>query len=524
MDDHIGRSDRGRGEQLPEEAHAIARSMLSRDDPGLYWGGTKLPSDIASKHFVVMGNTGSGKTITMRLLMQSALRAVGSKNNPHYRQGHRALVYDAKQEYLPLIAGLRLSCPVVTLHPFDVREGERGITSAAWDMAADITSPLSAQQVASILIPDNPKESQPFFTKTARNLLRGVLIAFLYKYQQEKQKDLHAPPWTFRDVLLAMRSREYMDAVLNSCPFTEDMTEYTSDRRLYDNIRAGILTFLADYEPIAAAWHHAYQAGRYVSLHDWLQGEYVLVLGSHEASRSALDAINRVLFKRLTELILAQPTPTADIPSRTWVFFDEVREAGKLDGLSRLLNQGRSKGACVVLGFQDIEGMREVYGPYVANELIGQCGNKALLRVDSPEMAEWASNLAGTKEAMEEGASVFFGFKRMVQGSVSQYRERKLLLPSELMGFRPTSRQNGLTGYYIVPDLNFPFRYTEQGERLFDKLLEQPDVATSPLCPCPPAHEFLDMTYSDLGRLGFSVPNTSEVLFKPLRRTGLGED
>ena len=75
---------------------------------------------------------------------------------------------------------------------------------------------------------------------------------------------------------------------------------------------------------------------------------------------------------------------TAALDATADDFLDDVREAGKLDGLSRLLNQGRTKGACVVLGFQDSDGMRDVYGEYVANELVGQCANKAILRVENP--------------------------------------------------------------------------------------------------------------------------------------------
>ncbi|MFX8836738.1 type IV secretion system DNA-binding domain-containing protein, partial [Acinetobacter baumannii] len=71
-----------------------------------------------------------------------------------------------------------------------------------------------------------------------------------------------------------------------------------------------------------------------------------------------------------------QPTTAKDSGmQQAWFFLDEVREAGELDGLSRLMTKGRSKGACVVLGFQDIDGMRDVYGDQVANEICAQCNN-----------------------------------------------------------------------------------------------------------------------------------------------------
>ena len=105
-------------------------------------------------------------------------------------------------------------------------------------------------------------------------------------------------------------------------------------------VRATVATKIAPYEVIAAAWDNATEK---VSLTEFMKGEFVLVLGNDEETRTALDAINKVLFKRLSELILAgSETRTR----QTWIFIDEVREAGNLEGLSRLMTKGRSKGAC----------------------------------------------------------------------------------------------------------------------------------------------------------------------------------
>ena len=86
--------------------------------------------------------------------------------------------------------------------------------------------------------------------------------------------------------------------------------------------------------------------------------------------RQSLDAINQAIFKRAAELLLAQD----ESPEReTWIILDELREAGKLDGLTSLLSKGRSFGARVVVGFQDIEGLRAVYGEKEANEMPPDC-------------------------------------------------------------------------------------------------------------------------------------------------------
>ena len=47
-------------------------------DPGVQWGPLRLPSKSACLHFCAVGAPGSGKTVLLRLLMQSVLPLVGA--------------------------------------------------------------------------------------------------------------------------------------------------------------------------------------------------------------------------------------------------------------------------------------------------------------------------------------------------------------------------------------------------------------------------------------------------------------
>ena len=113
---------------------------------------------------------------------------------------------------------------------------------------------------------------------------------------------------------------------------------------------------MAPFEFIAGAWE---RAERRISLKGFIETEAVIVLGNDEEQRSALDRVNQLIFRRLSELLLAQD----DSDTRTtYLVIDEVREAGKLDGLHSLLVRGRTKGVSVLITFQEIEGLRQVYG------------------------------------------------------------------------------------------------------------------------------------------------------------------
>ena len=319
-------------------------------------------------------------TITRPLAKSSVVNEVVNPN-VYAGPGHRAMIYDAKGDTISLLHGMQLKRPIRILNPFDVR-------ATAWDIARDFTTPASARQFATILIPEDKNASQPFFANSARDLIGQIIISLI---------QLKPGEWTLRDLILATQSKEKMIALLEKTPQgAAKANTYFSDDRTGNNILSEIATRMAPFESVAQAWRYADDR---TSLTEWVSGESILVLGSNEEHRAALEPINRVLFQRATELALAQDESDA---RRTWFFLDEVRDLGNLESLGRLMTKGRSKGVCVVLGFQDIEGMHDAFGKERANEFIGQCANKAVLRLNSPETAKWASELFGKYEFFEE--------------------------------------------------------------------------------------------------------------------------
>lgn len=350
------------------EAAAAARRLLGRGDPGLPWAGVRVPSRFAVLHFVAVGSTGSGKTLTIRML----LGAFVGRMTPG--AGRRAVVYDAKRDVVSILAGMAPAVPVRILNPFDAR-------STRWAIARDARSPAVCLQLAETLVRTEEGPNQ-FFSLAAVELVAGAMVAL----------NLSCPGgWSLRDVILATRDREALYALLDRRPETRGALAHFAEERTLANILSTVRVRMAQLEPIAAAWDHAADE---VSLDEWAVGESVLVLGNDETTRVCLDALNRAILRRAVELVLNGPEVD---DWRTLFVLDEVAQAGKLDALSSLLAKGRSKGAAVVLGFQDLDGLRQVYDKG-ADELVGQCGTKALLRTESPGTAEWASRVVGESE------------------------------------------------------------------------------------------------------------------------------
>ncbi len=461
-----------RGRAL-RDAKQVRESLPAGRD-SIRLGACLLPHRVAYGHLAVVGATGSGKTILQRLLMQSTLPRIGSGLN------QRALIYDAKQDILSLLAGMNVSAPFHILNPLDAR-------CAAWDMAGDVTSPAAALQAASLLIPKAAHDANPFFSNAARHLLHGVLLALILKAPRR---------WTLRQVILILRSESLLQQVLGASEGTRHLMQYSEHTATFQNILSTVLTRMAPYEIIAATWDRAEHC---VSLRRWLQSESILVLGNDEDNRAAIDTINQLIFKRLSELILAQPEVEPDSSRTTWLLLDEVRQAGKLDGLSALMTKGRSKGAAVLLGFQDINGLRDVYGKEVADELVGQCNTKAILRLNSPETARWASQLVGTSEFIEtrqsRSRSRNFRDVGLREGGSSGVSfsdgiiKRELILDSEFLDLPETSPEQGLTAVFVSP-VTGVFRDHLTGQWLADHL-KSPDRSIPNFIPRPESHQYL---------------------------------
>jgi hypothetical protein len=462
---------RGRKLCSRDEAQLLANSLLQKEEESIPWGGIQLPMAASKTHLLATGASGSGKTITMRLVMQAGFSRIG------FGRDRRALVYDGKREWLTYLFGMRLRCPVKIINPVD----QRGV---AWDISKDCCDPATAREFAVIFIP-NKGETQVYFVNAAQDILAGLFIAL----------HLSCPgSWSLRDVVLLLENPEMLRRLLAQHPETRNRLIYFTKDATFQDVLTTIATRIAPYRQVAAAWSYSTEK---ISLQDWVKGAFIIVLSTDESMRQSLDAINQAIFKRATELLLGQDESAK---RETWVVLDELREAGKLDGLTSLLTKGRSFGVRVMVGFQDIEGLRAVYGEKEANEIAGLCSNKVILRLDDAETAQWASKILGEYEHYETHNSSTTSKDGKSTTNTTQLVKREVVLPSQFLGLPVTNLTNGLSGYFVSPLIG-GFFATLSPEYLNEKL-SQPNRNEPNCIPRPADQQYLKpWTAADIKRL-----------------------
>lgn len=392
----------------------------------------------AKEHFLFVGSTGSGKTVLINQLIATAFEPKDFDAR-HWR----ALVYDAKCDIVPTLGNIFMTSKpgrLILAHPFDVR-------GCFWDIAADVVNPVVAQQIAKVLVPElsNSNATDEFFSTASRDILQAAMLALMVRKPER---------WSFRDLILLSLDTDRLSKALESTPgFTPDRVRrlylIESDQRTRSNLLSSLSAKIGVYEPVAAAWA---TATRGFSVSHWARSRDVLVLGNDEAARSVIDPINRAIFQRASEEILNLPENAHGESNYTWFVLDEFREAGKLQGLRTLMNKGRSKGACVVLGCQEVEGVRAVYGREEGNEILGQCAHKIVLNVGSPETAQWAVGIFGEVDMEVETTGQSVGNHYSANES-TKFERKSLFSTREFLAMPKINPSNGMSGYHKSPIL-----------------------------------------------------------------------
>lgn len=363
-----------------------------RDPNRFLWAGTWFPGYTGLLGLAAVGAPGTGKTVTIRLFLQSVVHRVFT------RPDNRMLIMDSKQDMMPLLAGMGIDTRVEAravrmLYPYDRR-------SWVWDLAAEFgQGDEQLQELLTLLVPESKDGKDAFWQNGSRNILGGIITAWGLTGKTR---------WTLRDLLSAMLTLDRMQRILKSTP----STAYILDKVLAEaaetttkNMELSLWANVQAYVPIAKAWHRVLQEDkeRRLSISQWMrdsQGSIIVLQPG--ALGTAVDILNQAVIRRMNQVVqFSLPNSST---RRTWLVLDELRVIGKLE-VTNLVEYGRSKGIGVVMGFQDKSGMDEVYNRPVADEMVGACQTKVFFHLAANSTAQWAANEmnAGEVERFDKG-------------------------------------------------------------------------------------------------------------------------
>jgi hypothetical protein len=355
-----------------------------------------------TKHFKLIGTTGTGKSTAIREILRGALA-----------RGDRAVIADPDYGYVN-----RFYDPGrgdLILNPFDAR-------SLKWDLFGEIQDAYDIDQLARSLIPDTGGSdrswgdySRTFFAAVTRQLH----TAGSPDIGELKRLLLEASPDELRVLVRGTPAQ----------PFLQE-----SNSRMFDSIRSVTSSAIGPLEYVAR------QSTSGLSIREWVQRgspqtaarKCIPVPSSTSTAsqtRLAGDAgpsappAGGVLFMpyRAGQIAALRSTVSAwmrlaifeamnqpEGDQRLWFVVDELDALGQIDGLKDALARLRKFGGRCVLGFQSIAQVSSTYGAGPAQTIVENCANTLILRCAASERggtSHFASRLIGQREVTQTTVS-----------------------------------------------------------------------------------------------------------------------
>jgi type IV secretory pathway TraG/TraD family ATPase VirD4 len=343
--------------------------------------------------------------------------------------GWRVNLFDPKGEYVPLARAMVAPGTVVHItNPLDA-------TSSAWDVAKDIVDVSGAWQLMNALIPDASDSSNVFFTKSSRRLGVGVLVGFQLKLPGE---------WTFRDLILATRTEERIRSVMEHVPDGMAVCDQVfANPKTGAEVLSTLTCHLAEFEPIAAAWHRSYEQGRTFSITGFCDREEVLFDPFSDSSSAVLKPIARLLKQRLAEELLQRnnPEPT------TLIVAEECRSIAYVPGLVQLAQRGRTAGVIQWISLQSQPALAGAWSVALAEEYLENFQTLLSCKVNH-KTAQWISERIGQSHGWEVQRNTSAQMKESL-GQPFHYKRLPLVEPEHLLRLSVPVFNHGCVRAYV---------------------------------------------------------------------------
>ncbi len=317
-----------------------------------------------TRHFLILGSVGGGKTQTMLNLILGAIA-----------RDDTMLVLDTKGD---MMAGLP-GAPMLVA-PHDRR-------SLMWDIAADCRIKQDARELAARFIPASP---DPMWSEAARE----IFVACIVHLQATK-----GCLWDWADLNAAVNSD-----VAALTQFAKDHNPSATriltqpDSKTTVSILTTFQTHMRIVSVLAEAWPDS--LSKRFSVRDWLKHmpKHAPLILQHDPGYLELSRIWIGSMLSVLASAVGSPTFTESRERRVWLFLDEFPQLPAVRNFPMFLELGRSKGVAVVIGAQDTAQIRIVYGADQAKAWFGMTGTKIITRINASEAAEDISRIIGDQE------------------------------------------------------------------------------------------------------------------------------
>lgn len=352
-----------------------------------------LPKTAETKHMMILGTTGSGKTNCLHhLLSQIKTRK------------QKAIILDTTGDFVSRYYNPETDS---LLNPFDKR-------SRHWSLWSDCEFTFHYDALASALIPNKLKDD--FWTTAARTLFSVAA------QKLSSQKNLES----LLDILLK-KPQKHLQSF-----FQETQAAALVDMRSEQMVGSVRAVLNANIKSL----FHLENKKPFFSIRKWVQSEdtqhqWLFLSCTPEQRETLRSLLSAWVSMASTALMGCSPNNER----RLWFILDELASLNQLESLPTALAEFRKYGGCVVAGVQDLHQIESRYGREEGKTMLGLFNTKIVFRLNDYDTAKRVSDSFGEHETSEMIEGISFGAHQMRDGvSLSDHRKyRPVISATDLM-------------------------------------------------------------------------------------------
>jgi hypothetical protein len=398
----------------------------------------RIPRDAENKHFLIVGDTGSGKSSIIRQMLYQV-----------DTRGDSAIVYDPACEFVKQFYNERRGD--IVLNPLDAR-------MPYWNPSKELRRKAEAKALAvSLYQPEGV--TNRFFVDAPQKIFAHLLtylptpdelVAWMSDPAEIDRRVKGTEYW----MLIDPKAPQQRTGVLGSL-----------------NMSADSFRLLPKQDETTSVW----------TATNWAETRRGWIfITSRPTMREALRPLISLWIDTLVLRLLNEPMPDQ---KPVWFVIDELATLQRLPQLHTAITENRKSQNPVILGFQGRSQMQARYGED-AEAMLSQPATKIFLRTTEPRAAKWVSEAIGEIE-IERLRETHYDGSRAGRNFALDRQTEPLVLPSEVSGL------DDLRGFLKygnhVARFSFPFIALEEKSPGFDE--RKMDDLIVPSMPLPPEPE-----------------------------------
>ena len=381
-------------------------------------GGVSLVKNSESKHILITGSTGSGKTNCLHTLL------------PQIRvQKQPAIVVDTEGD---MVSRYWREGYDIIINPYDIRTHN-------WDLWSEITSGKCIKKIATSFFPDSPPDSNDYdkkWTSWGRMLFIGCLE---YLRHEDKMTIENLYNLIHRETLEDL-TKKLASTSVGSLLFSKgDNNAAPHNIRINTILATEWLEFLSDSKD------RSFSSQEWFKLIDTTcDDRWIFITCDGSDSKVLLPFFSVITDIALNSLISLGINDNRKV----WFIFDELAKLKYLPTLQENITLLRKYGGCVLAATQSFNQIFAHYGRNSGSVMLGQFNTNIVFRISEVEEAKIIVKRIGEIEYLNHQKNISYGAHEFRDGVGYTEQEKK----KDLINISDLSNLEVHQAYILLPE------------------------------------------------------------------------